>query len=214
MQADADHDRQTSASTRITNRSTKAIWIMTYGASASYINTQMLLDLGNISADECHSTTDGTMNYTYIHLIKSIRQTTIEKFMEKARKAHGVIRNEVYGYSSIAGDVRQGERLDAHVGFQMLVKHFVEENEVFQPWTDGESILKRGRILKAVDMVKKRLDSIDQKSKPEIIAYVKMIACENSNVKIENKRLKRKIDELEKQLSDKSQITNTQPSRI
>jgi hypothetical protein len=85
---------------------------------------------------------------------------------------------------------------------------------VFQPWTDGESILKRGRILKAVDMVKKRLDSIDQKSKPEIIAYVKMIACENSNVKIENKRLKRKIDELEKQLSDKSQITNTQPSRI
>ena len=48
--------------------STKAIWILTYGASGPYITAQMLLELGNIHADECHTTMDRVMKYTYIHL--------------------------------------------------------------------------------------------------------------------------------------------------
>ena len=161
-------------------RSTKAIWIMTYGSSGPYVNPDMLLELGNIEADECHSTKDSAMKYTYIHLKKSVRQTSIERFMVRANKAHGIVRNEIYGYTSIEGDVRQGKeiRLEDHVGFHMLVTHFVQKNKAFRPWTDGEPILKRGRILReAAGMDVDGLVSVEHKTKPQMIEYIKKLEC-------------------------------------
>ena len=160
---------------RKARRSSKSMWILTYGASGPYVDAQMLRELGKIQVDECHSTKDRVMAYTYIHLIKSVRQTCIETFMKKAQAVHGIIRNEIFGYSSIASNTREGEQIsiEEHVGFQMLVRHYTAKDANFLPWTDGEPILKRGRILKADEIDPSRPTSIERKSKVQIIEYAR-----------------------------------------
>ena len=138
--ADADE-----SGLKLPRQSQKVIWIITHGASGPRITKDMLRELGRIEADECHSTKDRVMGYTYIHLIKRVRQTSIEKFMEKAKQMHGIVQNEIFGYDSIAGNTRAGKDSDIpieqHVGFQMLVRHYLTGNEAFMPCTDGESII-------------------------------------------------------------------------
>jgi len=161
-------------------RSSKSMWILTYGASGLYINAEMLHVLGNIQVDECHSTKDSAMAYTYIHLIKGTRQTCMESFMKKAQAVHSIIRKEIYGYDSIASNAntKQGSHItmQEHPGFQMLIKHFIEGNAAFQAWTDGEPFLKRGIIFKkAAESDPGRPGSIERTPKAIIIQYTKIL---------------------------------------
>ena len=200
--------------------SPKATWILTYGASGPYITPQMLLELGQIKADECHSTKDRVMNFTYIHLTQRVRQSSIERFMARANEAHGIVKNEIFGYDSIASNSRQRNDIpiEEHAGFQMLVRHFNAKNPAFQPWTDGEPILKRGRILKAAEVDHSRPSTLGGKTKTQLIAYAESLekklkeadeqgheilaqynalSNERSSLRVENALLKRKIQELE-----------------
>jgi hypothetical protein len=172
-----EEEIQGEADTKKVRQSPKSTWILTYGASGPYITPQMLTDLGKIQADECHSTKDRVMNFTYIHLTKRVRQTSIEKFMAKANEVHGIVKNEIFGYDAIASDARQGNvtPIEEHAGFQMLVRHFNSKNPAFIPWTDGEPILKRGRILKAADVDTSRPNTLASKTRAQLIAYAERL---------------------------------------
>jgi hypothetical protein len=200
--------------------SPKATWILTYGASGPYITPQMLLDLEEIKADEYHSTKDRVMNFTYIHLTQRVRQSSIERFMAKANEAHGIVKNEIFGYDSIASSSRQknDNPIEEHAGFQMLVRHFNSRNPAFQPCTDSEPILKRGRILKAAEVDHSRPSTLGCKTRTQLIAYAESLeqrlkeadeqgheilaqynalSSERSSIREENALLKRKIQDLE-----------------
>jgi len=153
----------------------KTTWILTYGASGPYITPQMLSELGEIEVDECHSTKDRVMAFTYIHLTKRVRQSSIEKFMKRANELHGIVQNAIFGYESVACISKQGNAttIEEHVGFQMLLRHYVAKNPAFVPWTDGEPVLKRGRILKAAEVDPARPITMETQSKAQIIAYAK-----------------------------------------
>ena len=45
----------------------KANWVVTYGASSGYITFQMFKNEGSLDVDELHSTSDGSIVYTYFH---------------------------------------------------------------------------------------------------------------------------------------------------
>jgi hypothetical protein len=210
-------------SQKATRDSQKVIWIITHGASGPYITIEMLHSLGQIEADECHSTKDRCMNYTYIHLIKRVRQTSIDKFMERACETHGIIKNEIFGYEAISGNTRkkQGTPIEEHIGFQMLVRHYEEQNASFTPCTDGEPILKRGLIFQAAEIDPDKPLLLESQSKTRIIAYVRKLEVkaeaskkqeremkalfatyttvseERSSLRVENAILKRKIQDLE-----------------
>jgi hypothetical protein len=203
----------------------KRMWIITHGSNGPYITPTMLRELGQIEADECHSTKDRALVYTYIHLIKRVRQSTIEKFMTKARENYGIIRNEVYGYDSIAANSGNGvkNQIQNHPAFQMLIKHFIEKNPAFKPLTDGEPVIKRGLILRATETIPERPQALEGQSKAQVITYTKKLEAkikeakkmeqelneirkaymtlsdERSSLRVENAMLKRKIDELEGQ---------------
>lgn len=201
--------------------SMKTMWIITYGASGPYISPQMLLELGKISADECHSTKDRAMSYTYIHLTKRVRQSSIDKFMLKAHQVHGIVKNEVFGYESVASSTRNENDppIEEHIGLLMLVRHFVSKNPAFQPCTDGDPILIRGLILKMAEIDHERPTVLEGQTKTKIIEYAvnlewklkaankraqdvfatyTAVSEERSTLRVENAMLKRKIQELER----------------
>lgn len=204
-------------------QSMKTSWIITYGASGPYITAPMLLELGNIEADECHSTKDRAMVYTYIHLRKRVRQITIEKFMTKAKEMHGIVSNAVFGYDAVGSNVRQkgSAPIEEHAGFQMLVKHHNSKNPAFTPWTDGEPAVTRGLIFKACNLDEEKSDTLKSQTKAQIIEYAKSlegkvreakkqekemhdlydmytrVTDERSVLRVENAMLKRKIHEME-----------------
>jgi hypothetical protein len=197
----------------------KAVWIITYGASGPYITPHMLRDLGKMEADECHSTKDRAMAFTYLHLTKRVRQSTIENFMKKAHDEHGIVKNEIYGYDSIAGTTKQegGSRIEEHIGFRMLVRHYLSNDTSFQPCTDGEPVLTRGHILKAAEIDAGKPAALERQSKAQVLKYVKHLesrlkdadkkvreyssrydvsSIEESRVRDENTALKRKVHEV------------------
>ena len=128
----------------------KTNWILTYRASDKYITPQMLKS-EDIICDECHSTKERVYAITYIHLTTRKRLSSIQKFMRKAR-AHGIVQSAIFGYESAAGDSRQVP-IEEHVGFKVLLEHYIEKTPAFKPWTDGKPVLKRGLLLKAAEKI-------------------------------------------------------------
>jgi hypothetical protein len=203
--------------------SMKTSWILTYGSSGPCITPQMLYELGNIEADECHSTKDRAMSYTYIHLTKRVRQTSIDKFMAKANEQHGLVLNSIYGYDPIASNAKKknDSPIEKHAAFQMLVRHCDSKNPAFQPFTDGEPVLTRGLLFKALETNAEGHVALESRTKVQIIKYAReleskvdeaikqqhemralftvynTVSEERSTLRVENALLKRKIQDLE-----------------
>ena len=158
-------------------RSQKVMWTLTYCPARKYITCEMLKEEGGILADECHSTSDGVMNYTYIHLTKRCRQACIKRFMNKIRDAHGIVSNEIFGYESIGSKSHSEDKppLLEHVVIQMLLKHSKERNLAFSPSTDGEPVLKRGILFEMKDPA--------NKSKRQLLAYVTVMETKLAEAK-------------------------------
>jgi hypothetical protein len=198
----------------------KSMWIITYGASSPYINPSMLRDLGKLEADECHSTKERVMAFTYLHLTKRVRQSTIENFMKRAHDEHGIVQNEIFGYDSIAGNTKQGSgsRIEEHIGFKMLVRHYLSNNAAFQPCTDGEPVLKRGNILKAAEIDPSKPAVLERKSKAQVLEYAKQLesrlkdadkkareystrydnlSSEHARIRVDNAMLRSKVTEVQ-----------------
>jgi hypothetical protein len=154
----------------------RKIWLMTYSPPEQYVTAEMLKDLGSIDADECHSTSDRVMVYTYIHTMKRLRQSSFERFMEKAKSKYGITKNEIFGYEAIAYNIGRGEtpEIENHVAFKMLVNHVTEGNTAFKPYTDGENILKRGMLMKAIGMEHSKV-ALEYQTKEQLIKYIKKL---------------------------------------
>ena len=196
-------------------RKQKKVWLLTYCPAETYISAEMLKE-SNIIVDECHSTCDRVINFTYIHVPKKCRIGQIEKFLEKVQMSHGIVKKEVFGYEPISSHSNEGgadSRIQEHVAFKMLLKHFQEGKTSFFPWTDGERILKRGYLFQAADLIRDTI-SLEYQTKSQIIKYTKTleekvrstqghlalylrVSEERSELRIENARLKRKIYEME-----------------
>ena len=199
-------------------QSLKTVWMLTYCPPGKYITVDMLQTHG-IMADECHSTADRVMNYTYIHLIKKVRQTGIEAFLKKIKDLHGIIQSEIFGYDSVSSDSCDSDKITIHdhIVFKMLYNHCKERNPLFQACTDGEPVLKRGNLFAALDSVTGTTLSHHSMNRKQLLAHVasmeKMLqeakaeAAENqtlvavylevsqdrSRLRVENELLKRKL---------------------
>ena len=132
--------------------SAKQIWLLTYGSTGPRITIGMLRDEGNLTADECHSTADQAIIYTYVHLTKAVRRTSIEKFMKNVEDC-GIIKQEIFGYDAVHSSKSKDDPMSIfqHVAFKMLVKHGREKHHSFIPCTNGEAVLTRGHLFRAVD---------------------------------------------------------------
>jgi len=132
-----------------------------------------MLKKSGIVADECHSTADRIMNYTYIHLPKKCRIATIEKFFISARSEHGIVKNDVYGYDCIGSSSRTpgSLKLQEHIVFKMLVAHSKEKNPAFSPCTDGHAILSRGLLFEAQEIIEDGSASLESRTKSQLVNY-------------------------------------------
>ena len=126
----------------------KTVWMLTYYPAGIYITMKILREQG-IPADECHSTNDTVMNYTYIHLTKRCGLTRTEKLLNHIRMEHRMVMTEVFGYDGIGDQSTNpgSTNIQDHIVFQMLMNHYKEKNPAFSPFTDEEPVLKRGRLL-------------------------------------------------------------------
>jgi hypothetical protein len=168
----------------------RKIWLLTYSPPDRYITIEMLKELENLEADECHSTSDRVMVYTYIHLTKRIRQAALERFMEKAKYRYGVTKNEIFGYDAIAYEDGRDDTVPmrSHVAFVMLVTHANAGNPAFKPFTDGEPVLKRGMIFKATHIQHDQI-ALEYQTKSQLIEYISKLKEEQEEAKQQKSQL-------------------------
>jgi hypothetical protein len=150
--------------------SPKKIWMLTYCPAGTYITSEMLKEHGLV-ADECHSTADQVVNYTFIHLTRKVRQTGIRAFLKKVHSSHGIVPNEIFGFESISCESQGGDKIQDHVVFRMLLSHCKKQLPSFKPCTDGEPLLKRGLLFAALDANSARVSDPKLMSKQQLIEY-------------------------------------------
>jgi hypothetical protein len=204
-----------SSRTKTPQTNLKQRWLLTYGASNPYITPEMLnkfFEKTNKKVEECHSTKDRAMAVTYLHLDKKVRKTAIEDFMKEANEKHGIVQNPTY--ESIASFSRKGKSIEEHIGFKLLLKHYIAKDPAFKPWTDHTHTLKRGLIFEASldtrflktqsHRVRKTSVSKDKEQlKAEVTKNAALktenaaLKAENAALKAENAAQKRRIQELE-----------------
>ena len=191
----------------------KNVWLVTYGARNPYITPEMLhkyfsthtLKKKNevdgcprpYEVKECHSTKNSIMSVTYLHLTDRVRIASIEKFMEEAKTKHGIVLNSVSGHESIASSSKEKNTtpIEEHIGFKMLLKHYIDKNPAFKPWTDGEPALKRGLIFKAA---KDKPEKQPHRAKKESVSKVnEQLRAENTKLLTKYAALKTKNAALE-----------------
>ena len=208
--------------TKSESRNQKKIWLLTYYPPGTYITAEMLKD-SNIIVDECHSTCDRIINFTYIHLPKRCRLGQIEKFLEKVKISHKIAKAEVYGYDPIGSQSTQGTTIQDHVVFKMLLKHLNEGNKSFLPWTNGENVLKKGHLFEASGMIGETTTVLENQTKSKVIAYAReleekvrnsqgfftmyiQVSEERSSLFVENASLKRKVERMEEIQAENAQL--------
>ena len=175
MQNEGQAASKTSLPEKKSTLSQKKNWLLTYCPAGTYITPEMLKADG-IDADECHSTSDRVMNYTYIHLTLKVRQTRIENFMTKIQASHGITQNEIFGYDSVkGGSLTDKLAIEGHIAFQMLLKHYKNNEPSFKPCTDGEPVLKRGILFHALDIVKERTVKLWNQNKRQLVLYAQTL---------------------------------------
>jgi BMFP domain-containing protein YqiC len=152
--------------------SPKRVWMLTYCPAGTYITFEMLKQHGLV-ADECHSTADQVMNYTFIHLTRRVRQTGIQAFLETVNQSHGIVLNEIFGYDPISSGSRaeDGPKIQDHVVFRMLLSHCKAQHQSFRPCTDGKPELTRGHLFNALDVVSTGTGCLELMTKKQLVAY-------------------------------------------
>jgi hypothetical protein len=131
------------------NYSQKVNWVFTYGSSKGYMSFKMFKDEGTLDVDECHSTSDGPLVYTYIHLDKKCSKSAVMRCMKRMGEQHGIIPSAVFGYDAIGSNEHHGEGglLTEHIAFRMLYEHMKSNNAAFKSCTDGVPGVTRGLLM-------------------------------------------------------------------
>jgi hypothetical protein len=138
-----------SAYVAMANYNQKVNWVFTYGASSGYISFQMFKDEGTLFVDECHSTSDGPLVYTYIHLQRKCSKSTVVTCMKRMGELHGMIMSTIFGYDAIGSNenIGEGVHLTEHIAFRMVYEHMKSNNAAFKSCTDGVSGVTRGLLM-------------------------------------------------------------------
>ena len=138
-------------------------WILTSVSNGTFL-TYDLFTKNGFDVDECHYTSDPAAVYTYVHFKKPVHQTTLDYFLQSLRKTSNFVLFEIFGYESICKS-GPDQKLEEHVGFKVLLDHYLTQNPTFTSCTDGKPEISRGIFWKndAVPRIKEILKSRSQK---------------------------------------------------
>ena len=109
----------------------------------------MFNEEGSLNPDEVHSTSDGSIVYTYIHVQKKCSKSAVMKFMDRMHKEHGIVMSEIFGYESVGSTDQDDDDglLTNHIAFRMIYEHMKADNPAFISCTDGNPGVSRGLLL-------------------------------------------------------------------
>ena len=170
-----------------TNYKQKVNWVLTYGASGGYILFHMFNEEGSLNPDEVHSTSDGSIVYTYFHLQRKCSKSTVMKFMDKMHKEHGIVLSEIFGYDSVGStDQADSGLLTNHIAFRMIYEHMKANKPAFISCTDGIPGVSRG-LLMQYDGFSRIGDVLSSRNK-KLVPFLE-------NIEMELKHSKRKLDQ-------------------
>ena len=121
-------------------------WIITHGISGGFLGYDLFKAEPALSSiDECHYTCDAAIVYTYLHFRMPVTPQAIHSFMARMNSERHIILFEIFGYDSIASESVETELVD-HVGFKILLEHYVTGNPSFKACTSGVSGVTRGLL--------------------------------------------------------------------
>lgn len=178
--------------------------LITYGSSGKSI-TQLLCAENKIrDVDECYTLTQRDLKYTLIHARKRFSYSAITSMMTCLNEVHGIKSACVFGYDAIS----MGEEIDEHPGMRMIIEGLKKESSTLVSWTAGGSIRdnKRGLLYNYMpgidfkDMTRmqllnqvKEMSGMVEEAKIKF-AEMEGALIENEQLRVENRRLKRKVD--------------------
>ena len=148
---------------------------------------QMFKDEGSLDLDECHSTSDGPIMYTYIHLQSRCSRFKVMKCMARMKELHGIILSEIFGYDSVGCNSQTGEvPVTEHIAFRMIYEHMKANNAAFISCTNGTPGVSKG-LLMQYDGFARIKDVVTLRSK-RLLPFLE-------NIEDELNRTKKKLDD-------------------
>ena len=139
-------------------------WIITHGISGGFLTYDMFKShpiLGCI--DECHYTCDAAVVYTYVHFASQVSLSVMQRFMETMKADKKIILFDIFGYNSIATS-NSDEVLVEHVGFRVILDHYLTKNPSFKSCTLGNPGVTRGLLWKS-DVLSRMREYIQKRDK-------------------------------------------------
>jgi hypothetical protein len=172
---------------------------------------------GKLVPEECYTTQGRDFKYTLIKLSRTHRPrlSAVEKFLKVAHDKYNIIKNEIFGYDSVASNTKDGSKIEEHPGFMLMTEHMNNGNEMFECWMDGGDIktYKNGLLWKyrvdvdpaefpkgvLVQKAKENTQKIELLSKEnaELDGLVQTFQQENMRLEEENKQLNSRVQHLE-----------------
>ena len=170
--------------------------MITYGSACCSINHEMLHAAGLI-VDQCYTVARRESKYTLIHLPKTkrVRISAINKAMRKLREIHGVIEGGVFGFNSVACNIKNTDdetSIESHPGFKRLIETLNKNRGDLEWWMGSGDLInnKKGLLWKFIE------DSdVETMTKSQLIKR----AREWETFKVENKALKQSLADQENQ---------------
>ena len=128
--------------------SQKGNWVFVHWANGYRITADMLKSYGGLEVNQCHSTEDSSSVYTFVHLKKKVRQSSIDKFFANVKDHYNFRLHDMRDEGAVGSESRKagGTKIQDHMGMQMLARHMNEKNPAFNSWTDGRAEVTEGLL--------------------------------------------------------------------
>lgn len=95
------------------------------------------------SIDELHYTNDVAVVYVYIHFQKAVHPRHVTRFLDKLKRERNMVLFDICGYEAMA-TTEDGRSLTEHVGFKILMDHYMSGNPSFKGCTNGGPGVTKG----------------------------------------------------------------------
>ena len=113
--------------------------------------------------NECHYTCDSAIVYTYVHFGSPVSLKALAAFMDMMKLERQMILFQIFGYDAIATSHSDDGLVD-HVGFQVLLDHYMTKNPSFKSCTNGVDGVVRGLLWRS-DVVNRVREYLQKRSK-------------------------------------------------
>ena len=139
-------------------------WIITHGISGGFLTYDMFKAHPVLACiDECHYTSDAVVVYTYVHFTVQVSLKVMQSFMETVKSERHIILFEIFGYNSLATSSFDDVLAD-HIGFKILLDHYLTKNPAFKSCTMGTAGVKRGLLWRS-DVLSRMREHVQKRSK-------------------------------------------------